>query len=385
MRIARYDLADPSFPVSLVEVDDPPLPGPAWARVAVRWSGICGSDLHNIYPDGSGSRIFIPHVGAPMEMGHEMAGEIIEAGPDCPFAVGTVVAVDPTIGCAVRGLDLCPMCTIGAISSCWNLASKAFTGGFGHGFTTGLGGGWGDTLVAHTSQLHAAPVGVDARTAALTEPMSVSVHAVGRHLPVDGEPALVVGAGIIGLTSVVALRRVAPSSPITVLARHPHQAAAAQAVGAHHVVRPDDDGAFWDELVALTGASRRGKRDGATLAGGYPYVVEAVGTPASVSMAFRGAAQRGTVILIGGIQVATVDLASLWFRELHAVGAFCHAVDAGPDGERHSFDVALDLLAAGALPPEQVVTHEYALDDLRAACEAAYDKSTGAIKVLLRP
>lgn len=385
MRVARYDPADPSFPVAFAEVDDPPLPGPDWARVAVRWSGICGSDLHNLYPDGSGSRIFNPHVGAPMEMGHEMAGEVVEAGPACPVGVGTLVAVDPTLACAARGLELCPMCASGAASSCWNLGSRLFTGGFGHGFTTGLGGGWGDTLLAHASQLHVVPAGVDARTAALTEPLSVSVHAVARRLPPQGAPVLVVGAGIIGLTAVVALRAAAPTSEITVLARHPHQADAARALGAHHVVRPDDGGEFWAELARLGGGMVRGKRDGATLSGGYALTVECVGTPASVSTALRATTQRGAVIVIGGIHNANVDLAALWFKELEVVGAFCHAVDHVPGGSRHSFDVALDLLAAGALPAERVVTHEYALADLREACATAHDKSTGAVKVLLRP
>jgi len=150
-------------------------------------------------------------------------------------------------------------------------------------------------------------------------------------------------------------------------------------------VRSDDEGGFWDELARLGGGVRRGKRDGATLSGGYALTVEAVGTPASVSTALRATTQRGAVILIGGIQVATVDVAALWFKELEVVGAFCHAVDAGAAGARHSFDVALDLLAAGALPADRVVTHEYALHDLQAACAAARDKSTGAIKVLLRP
>src|SRR4051794_34481895 len=70
VRVAVYDMADPEFPVSLVELDEQPLPGPAWARVEVALAGICGSDLHNVFPDGSGSRIFGPFVGAPMEMGH---------------------------------------------------------------------------------------------------------------------------------------------------------------------------------------------------------------------------------------------------------------------------------------------------------------------------
>ena len=140
MRVAVYDMADPEFPVSLVELDEQPLPGPDWARVDVALAGICGSDLHNVFPDGSGSRIFGPFVGVPMEMGHEVSGTIVEAGPACPFPVGTEVAVDPTLACAARGLEPCPMCAVGAYSSCHRLGSKAFTPGFGLGFTVGLGG-----------------------------------------------------------------------------------------------------------------------------------------------------------------------------------------------------------------------------------------------------
>src|SRR4051794_24037355 len=176
-------MVDPEFPVSLVDVDEQPLPGPDWARVDVALAGICGSDLHNVFPDGSGSRIFGPFVGVPMEMGHEVSGTIVEAGPECPFPVGTDVAVDPTLACAARGLEACPMCAVGAYSSCHHLGSKAFTPGFGLGFTVGLGGAWGEQLLAHVSQLHALPAGVDLHTAVLTEPLSVSVHGLLRRPP----------------------------------------------------------------------------------------------------------------------------------------------------------------------------------------------------------
>ena len=53
MLAARFDLADPDFPVSLVDLDEPALPGPAWARVAVTAGGICGSDLH-LFGHGTG-------------------------------------------------------------------------------------------------------------------------------------------------------------------------------------------------------------------------------------------------------------------------------------------------------------------------------------------
>src|SRR5215207_5997438 len=299
MRVARYDMADPEFPVSLVELDEQPLPGAAWARVDVAYAGICGSDLHNVFPDGSQSRIFGPFVGVPMEMGHEVSGTIVEAGPECPLAVGTPVTVDPTLACAARGLEPCPMCAIGAYSSCHQLGAKAFTPGFGLGFTVGLGGAWGEQVLAHVSQLHPLPDGVDVHTAVLTEPLSVSVHGLLRRPPVDGEPVLIVGAGIIGLTALAALRHLVPASEVTVLARHPHQAAAATSLGAHHVVTPGEGYDYLAELATLGGGTVVGRKDSALLNGGYQAVVEAVGTAASLSQAIRFVAQRGVVHFIG--------------------------------------------------------------------------------------
>jgi L-iditol 2-dehydrogenase len=378
-------MVDPEFPVSLVDVDEQPLPGPAWARVDVALAGICGSDLHNVFPDGSGSRIFGPFVGVPMEMGHEVSGTIVEAGPECPFPVGTEVAVDPTLACAARGLEPCPMCALGAYSSCHLLGSKAFTPGFGLGFTVGLGGAWGERLLAHVSQLHALPAGVNLHTAVLTEPLSVSVHGLLRRPPVDGEPVLVVGAGIIGLTALAALRHFVPASEVTVLARHPHQAAAATALGAHHVVVPDDGYAYLDTLATLGGGTVVGRKDFALLNGGYQAVVEAVGTAGSLSQAIRFVAQRGVVHFVGCAAVTTVDLAPAWFKEVDVVGSFCHAAD-WHDGELvHSFDRALAIMADGTAPLDPLITHELALADLREACEVARDKGTGAIKVAVRP
>ena len=85
--------------------------------------------------------------------------------------------------------------------------------------------------------------------------------------------------------------------------------------------------------------------------------------------------------MIGGVNQAQVDLSSLWFKELHAVGTLCHAFDGGA----HSFELAVDLLAAGALPADAVVTHTFGLSDLRQACDTARDKSSGSIKVLIDP
>ncbi|HTD49245.1 MAG TPA: hypothetical protein VK771_01515, partial [Acidimicrobiia bacterium] len=74
------------------------------------------------------------------------------------------------------------------------------------------------------------------------------------------------------------------------------------------------------------------------------------------------------------------------------VGSIDHTVDAGSapglagGPNRHSVDRALDILAAGLLPAEVVVTHEFVLDDYRAAIETAIDRAhAAAIKVVFVP
>ncbi|MDX6233274.1 MAG: L-iditol 2-dehydrogenase, partial [Nocardioidaceae bacterium] len=116
MRVAQLDLADPEFPVSLVEKDDPVLPDEGWARVQVTGGGICGSDLHLLFPGAPSSPVFGPYAAFPMELGHELGGVVVEVGTACPVPVGSRVAVDPTIACEARGLELCARCAEGARS-----------------------------------------------------------------------------------------------------------------------------------------------------------------------------------------------------------------------------------------------------------------------------
>ena len=120
-------------------------------------------------------------------------------------------------------------------------------------------------------------------------------------------------------------------------------------------------------------------------------VVEAVGSPQSVTEALRDVAHRGTVLLLGAAGISEVDLTPIWYKESALVGSIDHSVDlgrapglaGGPD--RHSVDRALDVLAAGLLP-SGVVTHEFPLEEYRRAVETAIDRdSSRSIKVVFRP
>jgi len=393
MRAVQFDMADAAFPASLVDLPEPDLPGAAWARVAVTTGGICGSDLHLFSHNTGPSPTLVTMGSFPFVLGHEIAGHVIEAGPGCPLPLGTRVVVDPCLPCAVRGIDPpCSNCARGRTSSCLNLDSRVVTGGRTLGYTQGLGGGWGEQVLAHASMLHPVPDAVPDRGASLYEPVSIACHALMRAAPDDGDPVLVVGAGVLGLAMVASLKGLFPGCPVTVLARHAHQADAAAACGADHVVRSDAKGGHFEDLARLTGCRIVGRKADVMLMGGFPYVVEAVGAAQSVTDALRAVAHWGTVLLLGAAGVSEVDLTPIWYKEAALVGSIDHAVDApaapglagGPD--RHSVDRALDVLAAGLLPFDVVVTHEFALEDYRVAVETAVDRvSSHAIKVVFRP
>ena len=330
MRAVVFDFADPAFPASLADLPDPVLPGPSWARVEVTTGGICGSDLH-LFAHNTAPLPPLASVGTfPFVLGHETAGRVVEAGPGCTITPGTRVVIDPCIPCLPRGIDPpCANCARGWTSSCLNLDSRILSSGRSLGYTQDLGGGWAETVLAHDSMLHPLPDAVPDRAGSLYEPVSIACHGLMRAMPTDGDPVLVVGAGIIGLAAVAALRGLFPDCPITVLARHPHQAAAASACGAHHVVLDDPENGHWEALASLSGARIVGRKKHQMLMGGFPYVVEAVGAPQSVTEALRAVAHRGTVLLLGAAGISEVDLTPIWYKEAALVGSIDHTVDTG--------------------------------------------------------
>jgi len=102
------------------------------------------------------------------------------------------------------------------------------------------------------------------------------------------------------------------------------------------------------------------------LIGGFPYVVDAVGYSNTVTDALRLVDNRGTVLLLGAAR---------------------HSTDPGLDGapSAHSIARALEILDAGYLPSDAVITHEFPLEAHRDAIATARDRRAGAIKVVFRP
>jgi threonine dehydrogenase-like Zn-dependent dehydrogenase len=339
-------------PLRYTDVDEPELPGPGWTRIRPLLSGICGSDLATL--SGRSSRWFEPIVSFPFVPGHEIVG----LDPS-----DRRVVVEPVLGCEARGITpRCPACASGATNRCVNLAGGHLRPGLQTGYCTETGGGWSPALVAHASQLHAVPAGWTDEAAVLIEPMACAVHGAFSAPGPLGEPggddpdptAVVIGAGTLGLGVIAALARFRPDiATIIAVAKHADQRRLARTLGATVVAEPSE----------LRRAVRR--RTGSwmladgQLTGGAPVVFDCVGSAGSLADALAVVAPGGTVVLLGMPGAVNVDLTGLWQREIRLVGAYAYGPEPAAGG-RHSFDLAMELIAADDL--QRLVTATYTLD-----------------------
>ena len=104
-----------------------------------------------------------------------------------------------------------------------------------------------------------------------------------------------------------------------------------------------------------------------------------------MNLALKVVAQQGTVVLLGAIANAQVDLGPLWFKNVDVVGSFGYAMHALDGTDAHTFDLALQMLAAGRFPSDVLVTHTFPRTEVREALRVANARGEGALKVQLVP
>ncbi|MEX0659857.1 MAG: alcohol dehydrogenase catalytic domain-containing protein [Egibacteraceae bacterium] len=382
-------LAGPIAPLRLVNRDEPRTPAAGWVRVRPRLAGICGSDLATL--SGQSSFYFSPLVSMPFVPGHEVVGELLDdvapapdPGPDAPasrrdgLAAGTRVVLDPVLSCGARGVGPCRWCAEGQRSRCDRVTVGHVSPGLQTGYCADTGGGWGRRLVAHRDQLHAIPDTLPDKRAVLVEPLACAVHSVRRAGIEPGQSVVVVGAGTVGLFTLLALRSLTQAASVTVVAKHDRQRELAAAFGATDVVAPDR------AVKALRRSSRafllHPERGTDFLLGGVDVAFEATGGSSGLDLALRTVRAGGRVVL-AGLPSARADLTPVWYRELELVGAYA----SGQSPERVSdFDTAIAM--ATEAPLDGVVSATYPLQRWREAIDHAFAAGRlGALKVTFAP
>ncbi|MFG2787612.1 L-idonate 5-dehydrogenase [Streptomyces sp. NPDC048419] len=290
-----------------------PEPGPGEALVAVRYGGVCGSDLHYWRHGGVGDFL----LKEPMLLGHEVVGTVVSYGTPDPSApaTGTAVAVHPATPCGV-----CPECADGRRHVCRDTRYLGSAARFPH-----VQGGFAARIVVPAEQLRPLPEGLELRRAALAEPLSVALHAVRRAGPVAGKHVLVTGSGPIGCL-VVAAARAAGAARITVTDLLPAALEYARLAGADTVVRADDP--------ADAGWPSEGAEEDAV-----DTAVEASGAAAGLDTCLRLVRRGGVVVQLGMLPPGPTPFAGnlVVSREIELRGALRFDTE---------FDQALRLLAA---------------------------------------
>jgi threonine dehydrogenase-like Zn-dependent dehydrogenase len=323
-------------PLRLVNRQAPRLPGPGWTRVAPLLSGICGSDVALL--TGAAPPYLSPMISMPFIPGHEVVGETLDDLPSIPR--GTRVVLDPLLSCRPRGMQACPWCISDQENRCDHVTSGSISAGLQTGFCGDTGGGWSWEFVAHADQLHPVPDGLPTDQAVLVEPLACAVHSVRRIDVSPGMSVVVVGAGTLGLLTLLALRELTPAGAVYLVAKHDHQRSRARDLGATAVVSPDRGLRAIRRLT--TARMHTPERGDGFLLGGVDIAFECTGSPAGLTMAMRLVRAGGTVV-VSGMPSGSADLAPLWYRELRLVGAYAS------NSQRADFAEAIRLAGSTAL------------------------------------
>ncbi len=343
---------------------------PGWIRVKPVLSGICGSDSSLLL--GTSSPYLAPLTSFPAVLGHEVVARVAD-GSDT-WVKDTLVAVNPSLSCLALGSDTpCPACASNQPNWCHHRSRHDL--GLLIGFHKDYPGGFGQYMWVPEGQLVAVPPLMPPSRAVLTEPLTIVLHGLSHADWDQVRSVLVIGAGTVGLLTLLALREGHPAADVVSVARYPQQAEWAGRLGARLVVR-----SLADEAVnAYTGApAPRLWNAPAWRPAGFDLVIDAAGTGSSLQDALGAAAPGGQVLLIGGTGEVKLDLTPVWSRDVTLFGTF------GYGGTEHDlFSEAIALLEKTDLPAEDLVTHIYAARDYKTAFHTVWNKNLGAIKVCL--
>ncbi|MCH8193391.1 MAG: galactitol-1-phosphate 5-dehydrogenase [Planctomycetes bacterium] len=333
-RFSYEDMADPEF-------------GAEDVLVRVKACGICGSDIHGM--DGSSGRR-----QPPIVMGHEASGVIAEVGSAVTqWEPGDRVTFDSMMSCG-----RCGFCRQGKINLCDNRRVLGVSCG-----EYRCHGAFAEYVVVPQRGVYRLPGTLPFEHAALVEPLSVAVHAIGRTPLALNDTAVVVGTGMVGLLVVQALR-VAGCGEIVAVDIDRGRLDLACQLGATLALRADRD----DVLAAV-----QEKTEGR----GADVVVEVVGHTETVKTAVAVVKKGGHVTVVGNLSpTIELPLQSIVTREVSMIGT------CGSCGE---YPACLEMMSRGSIQVEPLISTTAPLSEGAQWFDRLSRPDSGLLKVVLIP
>ncbi|KAJ3774295.1 L-arabinitol 4-dehydrogenase [Lentinula raphanica] len=342
---------NPAHEIHLVEKPKPK-PGPGQVLIHVRATGICGSDVH-FWKHGriGDSMIVTDECGS----GHESAGEIVEVGEGVTeWKAGDRVAMEVGVPCSQPS---CDACRTGRYNGCPDVVF--FSTPPYHGTLT--------RWHVHPAQwLHRLPDNVSFEEGSLCEPLAVALAGIDRAGLRLGDPAVICGAGPIGLVSLLSAR----------------------AAGAEPIVITDLFQSRLDFAKSLVpgvrtvlidrNATPKAQAEVIKKAAGGPLklALECTGVESSIHTAIFSLGFGAKVFIIGvGKNEQLFPFMHLSANEIDVQFQYRYA---------NQYPKAIRLIAGGLINVKPLVTHRFALEEAVAAFHVAADPAQGAIKVQIQ-
>lgn len=320
---------------------DEPL-GPRDVRIAVHTVGICGSDVHYYTHGAIGSFV----VREPMILGHEAAGTVTEIGDEVEsLRPGDRVCMEPGIPDPSSRAARLGLYNLDPAVRFWA--------------TPPVHGVLRSSVVHPEAFTFKLPDNVSFAEGAMVEPLAVGVHATTKARAAAGHTAIVIGAGPIGLVTVLA----------------------AIAAGAARVFVSDVDDTKLDIArtlgpVTAVNVARRDLAEtirAATDGWGSDVIYECSGNERAIAGIFEPLCPGGVVVFVGiPLKPASYDVAAAMLKEARVEHVFRYA---------HAFDRCVAMIASGAIDVKPLITRTFPFDRSIEAFELAASAPRGEVKM----
>ena len=314
--------------------------------VKLEYVGICGSDLHYYETGAIGDYVVEP----PFVLGHEPGGTVVEVGKNVKnLKVGDRVALEPGKTCGH-----CEFCKTGRYNLCPDVVF----------FATPPVDGVFQEYVAHEAALcFKLPDNVSTLEGALIEPLAVGFHAAIQGDAHLGQRAVVMGAGCIGLVSMMALkaRGVSEVYVVDIMEKRLDKALELGATGVINGAKED----VLEKVNELT--------DGA----GMDLVIETAGTEITTRQAIHMAKKGSNIVLVGYSKSGemTLPMSLVLDKELTFKTVFRY---------RHIYPIAIDAVAAGKVNLKGIVTDIFGLDEAQKAMDYSVNNKADIVKAVIQ-
>ncbi len=314
--------------------------------VKLEYVGICGSDLHYYETGAIGDYVVEP----PFVLGHEPGGTVVEVGKNVKhLKAGDRVALEPGKTCGH-----CEFCKTGRYNLCPDVVF----------FATPPVDGVFQEYVAHEADLcFKLPDNVSTLEGALIEPLAVGFHAAIQGDAHLGQKAVVMGAGCIGLVSMMALKARGVSEVYVVDIMEKRLEKALE-LGADGVINGAKEEVL-DKVKELTGGA------------GIDLVIETAGTEITTRQAIQMAKKGSNIVLVGYSKSGemTLPMSLVLDKELTLKTVFRY---------RHIYPLAIDAVAAGKVNLKGIVTNIFSLEEAQMAMDYSVNNKADIVKAVIR-